>query len=77
MSRRWGKLPFLGSEDEFFYHTAMSLPVSSTISSVDLIEVLEQNLAIVRGFQTMRQQEMQALREQCKLPRTGAMNCTR
>ena len=45
---------------------AMSLPVCSTISGVDSMEVLEQNLAMARGFQPMPQQEMQALREQCK-----------
>ena len=45
---------------------AMSMPVSSTISGVDSMEVLEQNLAMARGFQPMPQQEMQALREQCK-----------
>ena len=45
---------------------AMSMPVSSTISGVDSMEVLEQNLAIARGFQPMPQQEMQALREQCR-----------
>jgi hypothetical protein len=30
------------------------------------MEVLEQNLAMARGFQPMPQQEMQALREQCR-----------
>jgi len=25
MSLRWGKLPFLGSEDEFFYHKRCAL----------------------------------------------------
>ena len=45
---------------------AMSLPVSSTISGVDSMDVLEQNLAVARGFQPMPEQEMQALREQCK-----------
>ena len=45
---------------------AMSLPVSSTISGVDSMEVLEQNLALARGFQPMPEHQMQALREQCK-----------
>jgi hypothetical protein len=44
----------------------MSLPVSSTISGVDSMDVVEQNLAVARGFQPMPEQEMQALREQCK-----------
>ena len=45
---------------------AMSLPVSSTISGVESLEVLEQNLGVARGFQPMPEQEMQALRERCK-----------
>ncbi len=46
---------------------AMSLPVAATISGVESMEVLEQNLAVARGFQPMTAQEMQALREQCKV----------
>ena len=45
---------------------AMSLPVSSTISGVDSLEVLEQNLGVARGFRPMPEQEMQSLREQCQ-----------
>lgn len=45
---------------------AMSLPVSSTISGVESLEVLEQNLGVARGFQPMSAQEMQSLRERCK-----------
>jgi uncharacterized protein len=43
---------------------AMSVPgVSTTVSGVDHLDVLRQNLAIARGFQPMSGEEMQALRE--------------
>jgi uncharacterized protein len=42
---------------------AMSLPVATTISGMDSLEVLEQNLAIASGFQPMSAQEMQKLRD--------------
>jgi uncharacterized protein len=45
---------------------AMSLPVATTISGMDSLNVLHQNLAIVRGFKPMSPQEMQALRQRCK-----------
>jgi aryl-alcohol dehydrogenase-like predicted oxidoreductase len=45
---------------------AMSLPVATTISGMDTMDVLEQNLAIASGFQPMSPQEMQALRERVK-----------
>jgi uncharacterized protein len=45
---------------------AMSLPVATTISGVDSLDVLRQNVAIARGFQPMPPQEMQALRDRCK-----------
>ena len=32
---------------------AMSLPVATTISGMDSMEVLDQNLAILRGFKTL------------------------
>jgi aryl-alcohol dehydrogenase-like predicted oxidoreductase len=44
---------------------AMSLPVASTISGIDSIRVLHQNLRIARGFVAMASQEMQALRDRC------------
>ncbi len=44
---------------------AMSLPVATTVSGIDSLEVLRQNLAIARGFTPMQQGEMQALRERC------------
>jgi aryl-alcohol dehydrogenase-like predicted oxidoreductase len=45
---------------------AMSLPVATTISGMDSITVLEQNLAIARGFKPMPEQEMAALRERVR-----------
>src|SRR5207237_3737735 len=45
---------------------AMSLPVATTISGIDSLAVLHQNLALARGFQPMPAAEMQALRERCR-----------
>ncbi|HEY9600108.1 MAG TPA: aldo/keto reductase [Allocoleopsis sp.] len=44
---------------------AMSLPVATTVSGIDSLDVLRQNLAIARGFTPMPAQEMQALRDRC------------
>lgn len=44
---------------------AMSLPVSSTISGVDSIQVLDQNLEVAREFRAMPPEEMEALRRRC------------
>jgi len=41
---------------------AMSLPVATTVSGIDSIEVLRQNVAIARGFTPMTAAEMEALR---------------
>jgi aryl-alcohol dehydrogenase-like predicted oxidoreductase len=45
---------------------AMSLPVATTISGVDSLEVLAQNLEIARGFQPMSADEMQKLRSRVR-----------
>lgn len=45
---------------------AMSLPVATTISGMDSLEVLHQNLIIARGFKAMSPGEMEALRQRCK-----------
>jgi len=42
---------------------AMSLPVATTISGMDSLDVLAQNLRIARGFQPMSPAEMDALRK--------------
>lgn len=41
---------------------AMSLPVAATVSGIDSLRVLRQNLRIARGFTPMSPAEMQALR---------------
>ena len=44
---------------------AMSLPVATTVSGIDSLEILRKNLSIARGFTPMKQEEMQALRDRC------------
>jgi aryl-alcohol dehydrogenase-like predicted oxidoreductase len=46
---------------------AMSLPVATTISGIDSLNVLKQNLAIARDFKRMTEAEMEALRERCRM----------
>jgi aryl-alcohol dehydrogenase-like predicted oxidoreductase len=45
---------------------AMSLPVAVTISGIDSLEVLHQNLEIARDFQPLSASAMQALRDACR-----------
>jgi predicted aldo/keto reductase-like oxidoreductase len=45
---------------------AMSLPVATTISGMDSMVVLEQNLKVARGFQPFGEREMVALRERVR-----------
>jgi aryl-alcohol dehydrogenase-like predicted oxidoreductase len=45
---------------------AMSLPVATTISGIDSMEVLDQNLAILREFKPLSTDQMHALRDQGK-----------
>ena len=44
---------------------AMSLPVATTISGMESIDVLQRNLAVARNFQPMTAAEMDALRARC------------
>ncbi len=44
---------------------AMSLPVAVTISGIDALSVLRQNLAVARGFKPLTEPEMKALRDRC------------
>ena len=44
---------------------AMSLPVATTISGMDSLDVLHKNLKIAQGFIPMTSVEMQALRDRC------------
>lgn len=46
---------------------AMSLPVATTISGIDTMQVLDQNLKIAVNFQPLAAAEMQALRDQCRV----------
>ena len=45
---------------------AMSLPVATTISGIDSLVVLEQNLRVARGFQPFAAEQMAALRERVR-----------
>jgi hypothetical protein len=47
-------------------HYAMSLPVATTISGIDTIEVLRQNLAIAKSFRPLSGAQMQQLRDRCR-----------
>jgi aryl-alcohol dehydrogenase-like predicted oxidoreductase len=52
-------------EDALRY--AMSLPVATTISGMDSLGVLEQNLRVARGFKPLAVEAMQAIREAAKM----------
>jgi aryl-alcohol dehydrogenase-like predicted oxidoreductase len=45
---------------------AMSLPVATTISGMDSLEILAQNLAIARNFKPMSTVELQSLRDRVR-----------
>jgi aryl-alcohol dehydrogenase-like predicted oxidoreductase len=45
---------------------ALSLPVATTISGIDSMNVLEQNLAVARGFKPLSDSEMATLRDRCR-----------
>jgi uncharacterized protein len=44
----------------------MSLPVATTISGINSMTVLRQNLEIVRGFQPLNAAALQTLRDRCR-----------
>ena len=46
---------------------AMSLPVAVTISGIDSVDVLHQNLEVARGFRPLTAAEMQTVRDACRL----------
>jgi predicted aldo/keto reductase-like oxidoreductase len=50
-------------EDAIRY--AMSLPVTTTVSGIDSLEILRKNLQIARNFTPMTKEEKQAFRKQC------------
>ncbi len=45
---------------------AMSLPVATTISGIDSMQVLDQNLRVAVNFTPLAAAQMQALRDQCQ-----------
>jgi len=45
---------------------AMSLPVATTVSGIDSMKVLRQNLRVAQGFKPMSQQQMDALRKRVR-----------
>jgi aryl-alcohol dehydrogenase-like predicted oxidoreductase len=46
---------------------AMSLPVATTISGIDSMQVLDQNLRVAVNFQPLAPSQMESLRDQCRL----------
>jgi uncharacterized protein len=46
---------------------AMSLPVAVTISGIDSLDVLHQNLTVARGFRPLSAAERQTLRDACRI----------
>jgi aryl-alcohol dehydrogenase-like predicted oxidoreductase len=46
---------------------AMSLPVATTISGIDTMQVLDQNLQVAVDFKPLEATAMQGLRDQCRL----------
>jgi uncharacterized protein len=50
---------------------AMSLPVATTISGMDSMEVLDQNLSILRDFKPLSADQMQSLRDHGKQFKDG------
>jgi len=45
---------------------AMSLPVATTVSGIDSMRILEQNLGVARGFRPMPLRQMEALRQRVR-----------
>jgi aryl-alcohol dehydrogenase-like predicted oxidoreductase len=45
---------------------SMSLPVATTITGVEKLNILEQNLKVAQGFKPLSPQQMQALRDRAK-----------
>ncbi len=58
------KAGVLSAEEALRY--AMSLPVATTITGMDKLDVVAQNLKIAQGFEPLEQQEMNALRQRCQ-----------
>ena len=55
---------------------AIRLPVAVTVSGIDSLSVLHQNIEVPRGFQPFSAVEMQTVREGCRLmPRVRNFRC--
>src|ERR1700761_5546423 len=54
----------LSAEEALRY--AMSLPVATTITGIDKLEILRQNVKIARGFKPMNPEEMKGIRDRVK-----------
>ena len=54
----------LSAEEALRY--AMSLPVTTTITGMEKLDIVRQNLKIAQGFEPMSDSEMQSLRERCR-----------
>jgi aryl-alcohol dehydrogenase-like predicted oxidoreductase len=59
------KKKVLKAQDGLRY--AMSLPVATTVSGIDSVAVLRQNLGVARSFTPMPEDDMQALRSRLKI----------
>ena len=53
----------VGAKEALRY--AMSLPVAVTVSGIDSLKVLRQNVSVARGFAPMRTIDMQRMRARC------------
>ena len=53
----------IGAKEALRY--AMSLPVAVTVSGIDSLKVLRQNVSVARGFKPMAALEMQRMRTRC------------
>ena len=56
----------VGAKDALRY--AMSLPVATTVSGIDSMRVLRQNLSVARGFRPFTPRQMDALRRRVQRP---------
>jgi len=50
---------------EEMLHYAMSLPVTTTITGMDSLDVLQQNLKVARDFKPLSEKKMDELRRRC------------
>ena len=76
--RRWPSGEAEGDHAEEGLRYAMSLPVATTVSGIDSMKVLRQNLKVAAGFKPMSERQMNALRRRVATrQRTAGSSCTR